>query len=186
VSGALITLTVKGLTYSERPTGAYALLLESEVDKRRLPIVIGAFEAQAIAIALDKMSTPPRPMTHDLFAQALLAHGAVLERVVIHALVDGVFYAQLHFADGQVLDARPSDAVALAVRMDCPMYTTDDVMVQAGLEAAAAGERGAAKTEDPALARATRDELEAMLEHALTNEDYELAARIRDELTQRG
>ncbi len=202
MSGALITLTVKGLTYSERPTGAYALLLESEVDKRRLPIVIGAFEAQAIAIALDKMSTPPRPMTHDLFAQALLAHGAVLERVVIHALVDGVFYAQLHFADGQVLDARPSDAVALAVRMDCPMYTTDDVMVQAGLEAeqgsapkvskaprtrsAATGERSSAKTEDPALARATRDELEAMLEHALTNEDYELAARIRDELTQRG
>ncbi|KRO71602.1 MAG: hypothetical protein ABR83_02730 [Cryomorphaceae bacterium BACL18 MAG-120924-bin36] len=140
MSGALITLTVKGLTYSERPTGAYALLLESEVDKRRLPIVIGAFEAQAIAIALDKMSTPPRPMTHDLFAQALTAHGAVLERVVIHALVDGVFYAQLHFEGGQVLDARPSDAVALAVRLDCPMYATDDVMVQAGLEA----EQGAA------------------------------------------
>ena len=202
MSGALITLTVKGLTYSERPTGAYALLLESEVDKRRLPIVIGAFEAQAIAIALDKMSTPPRPMTHDLFAQALTAHGAVLERVVIHALVDGVFYAQLHFEGGQVLDARPSDAVALAVRLDCPMYATDDVMVQAGLEAeqgaapklpkeprtrsAATVAKAAAPAEDPALARATSDELEAMLEHALGIEDYELAARIRDELTQRG
>jgi bifunctional DNase/RNase len=202
VSGALITLTVKGLTYSERPTGAYALLLEAEVDKRRLPIVIGAFEAQAIAIALDKMSTPPRPMTHDLFAQALAAHDAVLERVVVHALVDGVFYAQLHFAGGSVLDARPSDAVALAVRLDCPIYATEEVMVQASLEAeqgaapkrsktvrtqsAAAGAPTAAPKDDPALARATRDELEAMLEHALANEDYELAARIRDELTQRG
>ena len=202
MSGALITLTVKGLTYSERPTGAYALLLEAEVDKRRLPIVIGAFEAQAIAIALDKMSTPPRPMTHDLFAQALAAHDAVLERVVVHALVDGVFYAQLHFAGGCVLDARPSDAVALAVRLDCPIYATEEVMVQASLEAeqgaapkrskpartqsAAAGTPAPAPKDDPALARATRDELEAMLEHALTNEDYELAARIRDELTQRG
>lgn len=200
MSGALITLTVKGLTYSERPTGAYALLLESEVDRRRLPIVIGAFEAQAIAIALDKMSTPPRPMTHDLFAQALRVHGAELERVVIHALVDGVFYAQLHFDGGHILDARPSDAVALAVRLGCPMYATDDVMVQAGLEAeqsatpkAARNAKPATKAapatehnDDPALARATRDELEAMLEHALGNEDYELAARIRDELTQRG
>ena len=202
MSGALITLTVKGLTYSERPTGAYALLLEAEVDKRRLPIVIGAFEAQAIAIALDKMSTPPRPMTHDLFAQALAAHDAVLERVVIHALVDGVFYAQLHFAGGSVLDARPSDAVALAVRLDCPIYATEEVMVQASLEAeqgaapkrskpartqsAAARTPTTAPKDDPALARATRDELEAMLEHALGNEDYELAARIRDELTQRG
>lgn len=202
MSGALITLAVKGLTYSERPTGAYALLLEAEVDKRRLPIVIGAFEAQAIAIALDKMSTPPRPMTHDLFAQALTAHEAVLERVVIHALVDGVFYAQLHFASGSVLDARPSDAVALAVRLDCPIYATEEVMVQASLEAeqgavpkrskpartqsAAAGTPVPAPKDDPALARASRDELEAMLEHALTNEDYELAARIRDELTQRG
>ena len=202
MSGALITLTVKGLTYSERPTGAYALLLESEVDKRRLPIVIGAFEAQAIAIALDKMSTPPRPMTHDLFAQALNAHGAQLERVVVHALVDGVFYAQLHFSEGNVLDARPSDAVALAVRLDCPIYATDEVMVQAGLEAeqgpapkrakaprtqsSAAGSPANPPKEDPALARASRDELEAMLDHALLQEDYELAARIRDELSQRG
>ena len=110
------------------------MLLESEVDKRRLPIVIGAFEAQAIAIALDKMSAPPRPMTHDLFAQSLIAHGATLERVVVHALIDGVFYAQLHFEGGKVLDARPSDAVALAVRLDSPIFATDEVMVQAGIE----------------------------------------------------
>lgn len=201
--GTLITLTVKGLTYSERPTGAYALLLESELDKRRLPIVIGAFEAQAIAIALDKMSTPPRPMTHDLFAQSLIAHGATLERIIVHALIDGVFYAQLHFEGGKVLDARPSDAVALAVRLDCPIFATDEVMVQAGIEgeqgsqpkmpkaprtkSAAAGEsKIASKSDDPALARASRDELEAMQEHALSNEDYEMAARIRDELRQRG
>lgn len=201
--GTLITLTVKGLTYSERPTGAYALLLESELDKRRLPIVIGAFEAQAIAIALDKMSTPPRPMTHDLFAQSLIAHGATLERIIVHALIDGVFYAQLHFEGGKVLDARPSDAVALAVRLDCPIFATDEVMVQAGIEgeqgsqpkmpkaprtkSAAAGEsKIASQSADPALARASREELEAMQEHALSNEDYEMAARIRDELSQRG
>lgn len=201
--GTLITLTVKGLTYSERPTGAYALLLESELDKRRLPIVIGAFEAQAIAIALDKMSTPPRPMTHDLFAQSLIAHGATLERIIVHALIDGVFYAQLHFEGGKVLDARPSDAVALAVRLDCPIFATDEVMVQAGIEgeqgsqpkmpkaprtkSAAAGEsKTASQSADPALARASREELEAMQEHALSNEDYEMAARIRDELSQRG
>ena len=203
MSGALITLTVKGLTYSERPTGAYALLLESEVDKRRLPIVIGAFEAQAIAIALDKMSAPPRPMTHDLFAQSLIAHGITLERVVVHALIDGVFYAQLHFEGGKVMDARPSDAVALAVRLDCPIFATDEVMVQAGIEgeqgpqpkmpkaprskSSAAGEsKPATQSDDPALARASREELEAMQEHALSNEDYEMAARIRDELNQRG
>ncbi|NDD36066.1 MAG: bifunctional nuclease family protein [Flavobacteriia bacterium] len=134
--GDRIRLHVKGLTYSERPTGAYALLLESEVDKRKLPIVIGAFEAQSIAIALDKMTRPPRPMTHDLFASVMEAHDVRLKEVVIQDLQDGVFYAVLVFErDGEerTTDARPSDAIALALRADCPIYASSSVMEKASL-----------------------------------------------------
>ena len=131
-----VRLHVKGLTYSERPTGAYALLLESEGDKRKLPIVIGAFEAQSIAIALDKMTRPPRPMTHDLFASVMESHHIKLTEVLIRDLQDGVFYAVLVFAKGddvRMTDARPSDAIALALRADCPIYAHQSVMDKASM-----------------------------------------------------
>lgn len=202
--GDRIRLHVKGLTYSERPTGAYALLLESEVDKRKLPIVIGAFEAQSIAIALDKMTRPPRPMTHDLFASVMEAHDVRLKEVVIQDLQDGVFYAVLVFErDGEerTTDARPSDAIALALRADCPIYASSSVMEKASLaesEAKVASVQGETSEDelpdvDPletpeasqALGKANVETLNEWLERALEQEDYELAARIRDELNKR-
>jgi hypothetical protein len=202
--GDRIRLHVKGLTYSERPTGAYALLLESEVDKRKLPIVIGAFEAQSIAIALDKMTRPPRPMTHDLFASVMEAHDVRLKEVVIQDLQDGVFYAVLVFErDGEerTTDARPSDAIALALRADCPIYVNSSVMEKVSLaesEAKVASVQSDTSEDelpdgDPletpetaqALGKATEETLNEWLERALEQEDYELAARIRDELNKR-
>ncbi|MEJ6499881.1 MAG: DUF151 domain-containing protein [Cryomorphaceae bacterium] len=203
--GDKIRLHVKGLTYSDRPSGAYALLLESEEDKRKLPIVIGAFEAQSIAIALDKMTRPPRPMTHDLFAAVMESHQIDLTEVVIRDFQDGVFFALLVFQRGgdiRTTDARPSDAIALALRADCPIYAERSVMDKAGLAAAEA--KVAAVQTDEAnendgnssdshpevddsldLQQAKKDDLASLLSSALEQEDYELAARIRDELNKR-
>jgi hypothetical protein len=202
--GDRIRLHVKGLTYSERPTGAYALLLESDKDKRKLPIVIGAFEAQSIAIALDKMTRPPRPMTHDLFASVMEAHQIDLKEVVIQDLQDGVFFAQLVFerdGEARTTDARPSDAIALALRADCPIYASQSVMDKASLaesEAKVASVQAELSEDelpdgDPletpetaqALGKASTDTLNEWLDRALEQEDYELAARIRDELNKR-
>ena len=202
--GDRIRLHVKGLTYSERPTGAYALLLESDKDKRKLPIVIGAFEAQSIAIALDKMTRPPRPMTHDLFASVMAAHQIDLKEVVIQDLQDGVFFAQLVFerdGEARTTDARPSDAIALALRADCPIYASQSVMDKASLaesEAKVASVQAELSEDelpdgDPletpetaqALGKASTDTLNEWLDRALEQEDYELAARIRDELNKR-
>ena len=202
-----VRLHVKGLTYSERPTGAYALLLESEGDKRKLPIVIGAFEAQSIAIALDKMTRPPRPMTHDLFASVMESHHIKLTEVLIRDLQDGVFYAVLVFAKGddvRMTDARPSDAIALALRADCPIYAHQSVMDKASMaeseakvaaanpdespeDVAADSEESALETAETqrALSQASAETLEDLLNRALEHEDYELAARIRDELNKR-
>jgi len=202
-----VRLHVKGLTYSERPTGAYALLLESEGDKRKLPIVIGAFEAQSIAIALDKMTRPPRPMTHDLFASVMESHHIKLTEVLIRDLQDGVFYAVLVFAKGddvRMTDARPSDAIALALRADCPIYAHQSVMDKASMaeseakvaaanpdespeEVAMDSEESALETAETqrALSQASPETLKDLLHRALEHEDYELAARIRDELNKR-
>ena len=202
-----VRLHVKGLTYSERPTGAYALLLESEGDKRKLPIVIGAFEAQSIAIALDKMTRPPRPMTHDLFASVMESHHIELTEVIIQDLQDGVFYAMLVYAKGsdvRMTDARPSDAIALALRADCPIYAHQSVMDKASMaeseakvaaanpdespeDVAADSEESALETAETqrALSQASPETLEDLLHRALEHEDYELAARIRDELNKR-
>ena len=202
-----VRLHVKGLTYSERPTGAYALLLESEGDKRKLPIVIGAFEAQSIAIALDKMTRPPRPMTHDLFASVMESHHIELTEVIIHDLQDGVFYAVLVYAKGsdvRMTDARPSDAIALALRADYPIYANQSVMDKASMAESDAKVAAANPDESPedvatdseesaletaetkrALSKASAETLEDLLNRALQHEDYELAARIRDELNKR-
>ncbi len=202
-----VRLFVKGLTFSERPTGAYALLLESEGDKRKLPIVIGAFEAQSIAIALDKMTRPPRPMTHDLFAAVMESHHIALTEVLIRDLQDGVFYAVLVFAQGDEVrrtDARPSDAIALALRADCPIYAHQSVMDKASMVESDAKVAAANPEQVPdeipthsveealetaethrVLLHASAETLEELLHRALELEDYELAARIRDELNKR-
>lgn len=196
-----ILLTIKGLSYSERQTGAYALILAEENGVRKLPIVIGGFEAQAIAIALEKMVSPPRPLTHDLFKNFADVYGIGVTEIIIHKIKDGVFYANLHcIKDGktEILDARPSDAVAIAIRFDCPIYTTEEVLQSAGLilqeeesktsepqsEPTPPQEAEQPKGENP-LQTASLKKLNEMMEKAVKSEDYELAARIRDEIDRR-
>lgn len=199
-----VRLTVKGLSYSERQTGAYALLLAEENGERKLPIVIGGFEAQSIAIALEKAVSPPRPLTHDLFKNVLGTFQVTIKEVVIHKIKDGVFYASL-IADREgkqeVIDARPSDAVALAVRYQCPIFTSEDVLNKAGMileedqgekpNVVSVGEEddddkvvAEPSTQNP-ISSASMKDLERMMKKAVASEDYELAARIRDEIDKR-
>ncbi len=199
-----IPLTIKGLSYSERQTGAYALILAEENGQRKLPIVIGGFEAQAIAIALEKMVSPPRPLTHDLFKEFANVFEIGLEEIIIYKIKDGVFYANLHCHRNnkdEIIDARPSDAVALAIRFQCPIYTTEEVLQSAGLilqeEADAKSTSSNPVHESPPqqttstpspdnpLKSASLKKLNSMLNKAVKNEDYELAARIRDEIDRR-
>jgi bifunctional DNase/RNase len=188
-----ILLEVKGLTYSERPSGAYALLLESVEEKIKIPIVIGAFEAQSIAIALDKISKPPRPMTHDLFQDITNKYQIELKEVLIKDLQDGIFYASLVFNSGnteQQIDSRPSDAIALALRADCPIFSTKDVLNKAGMTTSLTNLKQTVEKvtitnssdflDD--LSSISKNKLEEILNNAIVSEDYELAARIRDEL----
>lgn len=200
-----VRLTIKGLSHSERQTGAYALLLAEENGQRKLPIVIGGFEAQSIAIALEKAVSPPRPLTHDLFKNVLDAFGVTITEVVIHRIKDGVFFATIvAVGDGKTkhIDARPSDAVALAVRYQCPIFTTSEVLDKAGMiledegrQAPITGDVDPDVEEDDKLAEAAESanpihlaslkELNQMMKQAVANEDYELAARIRDEIDKR-
>ena len=191
-----IRVEVKGLTYSERPSGAYALLLESVNEKIKIPIVIGAFEAQSIAIALDKMTKPPRPMTHDLFQSMLEKHEINLKEVLIKDLQDGVFYAELVFKSSDTehqIDSRPSDAIALALRSMCPIYTTKEVLIKAGM-ASSVKKPEQSSSKNPLISNQkklddlnsiSKENLEELLNKAILSEDYELAARIRDTLNNK-
>ncbi|HYE57330.1 MAG TPA: bifunctional nuclease family protein [Rhodothermales bacterium] len=196
-----IQVEIIALSTSPSTGGAYALVL-SEVDGgRRLPIIIGAFEAQAIAFELEKIQ-PPRPMTHDLLRDTFEALGAEITDVVIDELRDGTFYAKVRFThngeEGQ-LDARPSDAIALAVRVEAPILVAPSVLEEAGLlsdeeggtpepttpEPAAPEKRPSrAKSEEPATPLSRVERLEAQLQTAIEQEDYEKAARLRDELAK--
>jgi uncharacterized protein len=191
-----IRVEVKGLTYSERPSGAYALLLESVNEKIKIPIVIGAFEAQSIAIALDKMTKPPRPMTHDLFQSMLEKHEISLKEVLIKDLQDGVFYAELVFKSSDTehqIDSRPSDAIALALRSKCPIYTTKEILIKAGM-ALSVEKSEHSSSKNPVISNQkklddlnsiSKEKLEELLNKAILSEDYELAARIRDTLNNK-
>lgn len=194
-----IRLIIKGLTYSDRQTGAYALLLQEEDGQRKIPIVIGGFEAQSIAMALDKVMNPPRPLTHDLFKNFADAFKVTLLEVVIHQIKDGVFFANMlcEGPNGQVtIDARPSDAISLAIRFGCPIYATEDVVEATGLvfeeenpeEASPQKKSASVKTsskERTPLKEKSMDELNNLLDDAVKREDYEEAARIRDEMEKR-
>lgn len=195
-----IRLIIKGLTYSDRQTGAYALLLQEEGGQRKIPIVIGGFEAQSIAMALDKVMNPPRPLTHDLFKNFADTFNISLQEVVIHQIKDGVFFANM-LCNGPsghvVLDARPSDAISLAIRFGCPIFATEDVVEATGLvfEEENPEEPKPEKKKKPpsitirheksSLKEKTMDELNRLLDDAVKREDYEEAARIRDEMEKR-
>jgi hypothetical protein len=190
-----IKLEIIGLSYSQTQSGAYALILGESGSNRRLPIIIGGFEAQAIAIELEKM-TPSRPLTHDLFKSMADTYNIQVKEVVIYNLQEGIFYAKIVcdregvFSD---IDARTSDAIALAVRFNCPIYTFESILGSAGIftdELNEADDENEISTNTPTKSSNEFDnlsveELENQLNQAIENEDYELASRIRDELKKR-
>jgi bifunctional DNase/RNase len=179
-----VRLDIMALSHSVTQSHNYAVVLGKENGKRRLPIVIGGFEAQAIAVALENM-TPNRPLTHDLFKNTLDAFDIELKEVLINNLLDGIFYAQLICVqDGNVMqvDARTSDAIAMAVRFSCPIYTFEFIMESAGviLEEEETQEKSPVKTKATSMEDMSVSSLEKLLEEALQKEDYEKAARLRD------
>ncbi|MEM1125282.1 MAG: bifunctional nuclease family protein [Bacteroidota bacterium] len=191
-----IQVDIIGLSTSPSSGGAYALVLGEIEGNRRLPIIIGAFEAQAIALELEKIQ-PPRPMTHDLLRDAFEALDAEVMDVVIDELRDGTFFAKVRYLQGGEegqLDARPSDAVALAVRVDAPIFVAPAVLDEAGIPTedeslspleASTGSSVAAESEReaaPARPTSTLERMEQDLEKAISEEDYELAAKLRDEI----
>lgn len=192
-----IKLDIVGLSYSQTQSGAYALVLGEVSGRRRLPIIIGGFEAQAIAIEIEKM-TPSRPLTHDLFKSFAQAYHVNIMEVIIYNLVDGIFYAKLMCNDGKKtveIDARTSDAIALAVRFECPIYTYEFILATAGiviegndfvfLENIEATSEEKVATSSASYTTLSDEELKIKLQEALTEEAYEKAARIRDEMARR-
>lgn len=201
-----VKLRVQGLTNSQVQSGAYALILAEENGPRRIPIIVGTSEAQSIAIALEKI-TPPRPLTHDLFATFTRAFGIMLHEVFIYKFEDGVFYSELLFDDGQRqvrLDSRTSDAIAIALRVKCNIYTTEQIVRECGivLEEAPAAEEESDDEEDYLLnmepedikdetklqkwlSLLDADELNDRLEEAIGEENYEYAKMYKDELRRR-
>ena len=192
-----IELKIIGLSYSQTQSGAYALVLAEKSGTRRLPIIIGGFEAQSIAIELEKMK-PSRPLTHDLFKTFVEAFNVKIKEVLIYNLVEGVFYAKIVCdREGELveIDARTSDAIAIGIRANCPVYSFEHILSSAGiqLEDEIDGETPIEEieestskpTEEGKLSAASISELEALLEDAIGREDYERASEIRDELNKR-
>ena len=187
-------LKLPRITYSHTHAGAYALILAEAQGDRRLPIIIGGVEAQAIAIQVENIK-PARPLTHDLFKNVADTLGFNLKEVIINDLVEGIFHAKLvveQDAREVTIDARSSDAIALALRFDCPIYTYEPILGAAGLkveegeEEQAEGEKTERKgREKKTVTSATLDELQGMLAEALENEDYERASKLRDEIKRR-
>ncbi|SDC03813.1 bifunctional nuclease family protein [Williamwhitmania taraxaci] len=195
-----IKLNVLGISYSQTQSGAYALVLSEENGSRRIPIIIGGFEAQAIAIQLEDL-TPPRPLTHDLFLNFAKSFGIEILEVNIYRLEEGVFYANLLCYDGDkelTIDARTSDAIALALRFKCPIFTTDNIIEKAGIvldpdedDANKIAPPTPAPSHDPknaetnSYSKLTLPELEALLKETIRNEDYEKAAQVKAEISRR-
>ena len=192
-----IVLDIIGLSYSQTQSGAYALVLGEQGGKRRLPIIIGGFEAQAIAIALENM-TPSRPLTHDLFKSYSDAFNIELKEVIIYNLLEGIFYSKLICQQGKEeieIDARTSDAIALAVRFKCPVYTYENILSKAGvileddehkIESLTKKKKTKKKKSDEdMIPEYSVEKLKELLEKSIKSEDYELASRIRDEINSR-
>tara|TARA_R110000868_G_scaffold44179_2_gene147825 strand:- start:2395 stop:3024 length:630 start_codon:yes stop_codon:yes gene_type:complete len=206
---SLVKLSIKGISYSQTQNGAYALILNEVDGERKLPIVIGAFEAQSIAIALEKEIKPPRPLTHDLFKNFAERFDIVVKQVIIHKLVDGVFYSSIICERDkieEIIDARTSDAIALALRFNAPIYTYKNILDKAGIYLKANpqeadkdsqeiddilsnpetfGQEEESIPSNRAYIKHSLQELSELLEQAVAHEDYEKAAKIRDEISKR-
>ncbi len=190
-----IRLDIIGMSYSQSQSGAYALILGERDGKRRLPIIIGGFEAQAIAIELEKIKTP-RPLTHDLFKTFAEVYHIQMVEVVINKFSEGVFYAKLVCSDGnreQEVDSRTSDAIALALRFNCPIFTYESIMAAAGILIDEESENTVttgSKQEDSSAGTAnfselSLSELKELLHASIEKEEYEKASKIRDEINRR-
>ena len=200
----LIQMTVKGISHSETQTGAYALILNEEKGNRKLPIIIGGFEAQSIAIALEQEIKPSRPLTHDLFKSLADRFDINVKQVIVHKLVDGVFYSSLICERDkieEIIDSRTSDAIALALRYHAPIFIYDSILKKAGFTAAVSSNEKKSsvdnwiqdyvtektktnvKLED--LEKFSVSKLKNLLSALLANENYEKAALIRDEISKR-
>jgi bifunctional DNase/RNase len=185
-----IKLDIAGLSYSQTQSGAYALVLMESGGNRQLPIIIGSFEAQAIAIELEKM-TPTRPLTHDLFKSFAKSFSIKVIEVVIYNLHEGIFYAKLICEkDGftSEIDARTSDAIAIGVRFKCPIYTFESILSSAGVildENDFRENDFDAEEDESVIDNYSISELETQLNDALESEDYELASKLRDEINKR-
>jgi bifunctional DNase/RNase len=207
-SMCLVKLNIKGISYSQTQNGAYALILIEVDGDRQLPIVIGAFEAQSIAIALEKEIKPPRPLTHDLFKNFADRFDIVVKQVIIHKLVDGVFFSSIICERDkieEIIDARTSDAIALAIRFNAPIFTYKNILDKAGIFLKInPAENEEIENSDtllnaPETISTTEDvvasannysgysikELYDQLETAVQNEDYEKAAKIRDAISKK-
>ncbi|MBE0392611.1 bifunctional nuclease family protein [Flavobacterium sp. PL002] len=206
---SLVKLSIKGISYSQTQNGAYALILNEVDGERKLPIVIGAFEAQSIAIALEKEIKPPRPLTHDLFKNFAERFDIVVKQVIIHKLVDGVFYSSIICERDkieEIIDARTSDAIALALRFNAPIFTYKNILDKAGIylkanpletdsdsqeidDILSNPETFGTETDNNQLGRTymkhSLEELNDLLQQAVEQEDYEKAAKIRDEISKR-
>ncbi len=199
-----VRLEIVGLSYSQTQSGAYALVLAEQGGTRRLPIIIGSYEAQAIAVELENMA-PSRPLTHDLFKNFAVAFTIHIDEVIVYNLKEGIFYSKLMCSNGEKsieIDARTSDAIAMAVRFNCPIYTYEFILSQAGVvlddEAIKEEATKAAPEEKKKVpverkkkqtsgdyGSYTNEELKEALIKALDNEDYETASKIRDEQNRR-
>lgn len=197
-----VKLEIIGLSYSQTQTGAYALVLGEEEGTRRLPIIIGGYEAQAIAIELEQMK-PGRPLTHDLFKNFIDAVDSVLSEVYIYKLIEGIFYAKVVILiNGKTveLDSRTSDAVALAVRTNAPIYTSEEILSSAGITLSEEQDADAEEEKEQELSTVDKktenkpaddlnsksvEELEIELNNAIAKEDYEIAAKIKEILDQK-
>lgn len=201
----LIQLNIKGISYSETQTGAYALIL-SEVDgNRSLPIIIGGFEAQSIAIAIEKELKPKRPLTHDLFKNFADRFNIYVKQVIIHKLVDGVFYSSLICERDkieEIIDSRTSDAIAMALRFGAPIFIYDSILKQAGFDESTikddqknkgkenwiqnfVEEQSKQKAVPDDLKKLSITKLKSLLDKLVNLEDYEKAIKIRDEISKR-
>ena len=193
-----IKLDIVGLSYSQTQSGAYALVLGEVNGRRRLPIIIGSFEAQAIAIEIEKM-TPSRPLTHDLFKSFAQAYHITVQEIIIYNLIDGIFYSKLLCSDGKKtieIDARTSDAIAVAVRFECPIYTYEFILSSAGIVIEGndfvylenineTPEETTPSQSAAGYSSLSIDEIKSKLQEALAEEAYEKAAKLRDELNRR-
>ncbi len=189
-----VKLKVMGISYSQTQSGAYTLLLIEENGDRRIPVIIGGFEAQAIVIKLENLE-PPRPLTHDLFKKLADQFNISVSEVMIHKLEEGVFFSRLVCNNGEneySIDSRTSDAVAIALRFGCPIYISEDILEKAQLtnspsetEFASAGEQETTEETDDKYTIYNDDELFKMIDEAVKAEDYERAAAIRDEIEKR-